>query len=83
MSNPVDKKKKQVEEQIFYHLMQIVQSFPQYSVAQHLAHVLRRKGETDESYFWSDEKLLKKFEAYREELDGELNVSNTLEVYAD
>ena len=62
MSKPVDKKKKQVEEQIFYNLMQIVQSFPQYSVAQHLAHVLKRKGDSEEFYFWSDERLLKKFE---------------------
>lgn len=74
MSKPIDKRKKQVEEQIFFNLMQIVQSFPQYSVAQHLAHILRRKLDAEECYHWADDKLLKKFEDYRDELERELSV---------
>ena len=78
-TKPIDKKKKQIEEQIFYNLMQIVKDFPQYTVSEHLLHVLRRKGDVEEAYFWSDEKLLKRFESYRDELDNELNPT----AYAD
>lgn len=74
MSKPIDKKRKQVEEQVFYHLMQIVQTYPQYTIAQHLSHLLRTKGDKEEFFFWSDEKLLKKFEDYKDELDRELSV---------
>ena len=74
-TKPFDKKKKQVEEQIFYHLMLIVQSYPQYSIAQHIAHVMRKKGDLEEAYYWNDEKLLKRFEEYRDELDRELNLT--------
>jgi triphosphoribosyl-dephospho-CoA synthetase len=72
MPKPIDKRKKAIEEQVFYNLLQIVQSFPQYTIAQHLAHVLRKKQELEEFYYWNDEKLLKKFEEYRDELDREL-----------
>ena len=75
MSKPIDKKKKQVEEQIFYHLMQIVQNYPQYNVAQHLAHILRKRGDAEEAYYWDDEKLLRRFEDYHDELDRELNIT--------
>jgi hypothetical protein len=77
MSKPIDKKKKQVEEQIFYNLMQIVQSFPQYTLAQHLVHVMRRKSDLEECYYWNDEKFLKKFEDYRDELGNELSFQVT------
>lgn len=69
---PVDKEKKATEEQIFYNLMRIVQEYPQYSLAQHFVHVLRTKGDKEEAYYWSDKKLLKKFEDYKDELDNEL-----------
>lgn len=72
MSHPFDKRRKQLEEQIFYNLVQIVQLYPQYTLAQHLAHVLRRKDSGEQFYFWSDEQLLKKFEDYKDELDKEL-----------
>lgn len=63
--------------------MQIVQSFPQYSVAQHLVHATRRKTDYGETlYHWDDEKLLKKIEAYRDELEKELTPP-TFEAYAD
>ena len=74
MSKPIDKRKKQVEEQIFYNLMQIVQTYPQYTVAQHLSHILRSKGDAEEFFFWGDDKLLKKFEDYHDELSRELSI---------
>lgn len=72
-NKPVDKNRKQIEEQIFYNLMRIVQEYPQYSFSQHLAHVLRSKGDPEQSYYWDNTKLLKKFEDYRDELDRELS----------
>lgn len=73
MSNkPVDREKKATEEQVFYNLMRIVQEYPQYSIAQHLWHVLRTKGEGEGPYHWTDKTLLKKFEDYKDELDQEL-----------
>lgn len=73
ITKPIDKRKKQIEEQVFYNIMKIVQDYPQYSIIQHIVHVSRRKGDVQDPYFWSDEKLLKKFEDYRDELDNELN----------
>lgn len=73
MSKPIDKRKRQIEEQIFYNLMQIVQTFPQYTLTQHMVHVLRRKGDAQEAYEWDIEKLLKKFENYLDELNSELS----------
>lgn len=62
----------QVEQQILYNLAQIVEAFPQYTVSQHLLHILRRKNEDKEAYFWSEELLLSKVEDYYEELKVEL-----------
>lgn len=66
------KQQVQVEQQILYNLSQIVEVFPQYTLAQHMAHFLRRKNEKKESYEWSDELLLKKIEAYHDELKRDL-----------
>lgn len=76
---PVDKERKGIEEQIFYNLMRIVQEYPQYSIAQHIWHVLRTKGDKEGPYYWTDKALLKKFEDYKDELDKELNLEETLE----
>lgn len=72
IQKPFDKKRKQTEEQIFYNFMQIVQQFPQYSISQHIAHFQREKGDSEDHYFWSNEKLLKRIENYKDELDKEL-----------
>ncbi len=72
IQKPIDKKRKQIEEQVFYNFMQVVQQFPQYSISQHLSHFLRKKEDSEEAYFWSNEKLLKKVEAYKDELELEL-----------
>lgn len=67
MSN--NKKQLQIKQQIFHHLVEIVELFPQYTTAQHLIHIMRpRTG----SYQWTEEELLKKFEKYRDELENEL-----------
>lgn len=68
----VDKQNMQTKQLIFHNLMQIVETFPQYSVTKHLYHILRRKGDPEEVYDWADEKLLKKFEDYKDELEIEL-----------
>lgn len=69
---PKTKNQVQVEQQILYNLAQVVEAFPQYTTAQHLLHILRRKKEVKESYDWSDELLLSKFEAYYDELKTDL-----------
>ena len=63
----------QEEQQILYLLAQIVEAFPQYTIAQHLAHITRKKSELLESYHWSNPLLLKKFEGYYNELNQELS----------
>ena len=77
MNNPIDKNRKQTEEQIFYNLMRIVQEYPQYTISQHLSHVLRTKGDSEQAYYWDNQKLLKKFEDYRDELDRELSTTTS------
>lgn len=68
--NKVDKQKMQITSQIFRNLTEIVELYPQYTFAQHLASIQRRKS-TDgkEFYFWSDEELLKNVEKHKLELE--------------
>lgn len=77
----MDKKSKesiQHQQQILHLLVNIAEMYPQYTLAQHFAHVLRRKSERQEPYFWSDDLLLKKFEDYYDELKNDLanNISD-------
>lgn len=58
----------QIEQQFLYNLAQIIEAFPQYKVAEHLAHFLRKKGENQEFYYWSNTLLLQKLEEYYSEL---------------
>ena len=67
-----DKKTMQVQQQILYNLVQILDIFPQYSVTQHLWHIMRTKGIEKEPYFWDDVTLLSKIESYYQELNTEL-----------
>lgn len=76
MNNIADKHTMQIKQLIFHNIMQIVEQFPQYTVAQHLYFILRRKGDKEEIYNWSDGKVLKKFEDYKDELETEL--ANTI-----
>lgn len=66
------KEQVQIEQQILYNLSQILEAFPQYNFTQHLCHILRKKSELKDVYFWGDEKLLSKVEEYYEELKTEL-----------
>lgn len=69
--NVKTKNQVQVEQQILHMLAQVIEAFPQYTVSQHLLHVLRKKTDTKEPYFWSEELLLRKLEEYNEELVSE------------
>ena len=41
-----------VEQQFLYNLAQVIEAFPQYKIAQHLIHFLRRKGDLRDVYAW-------------------------------
>lgn len=67
-----DKVRMQTTQQIFHNLLEIVELYPQYSVAQHLAAISRKKSSTGKELFhWSDQELLKKIENHKTELEGE------------
>ena len=72
MDKVIKKKDAQVREQIFHNFVNILDLFPQYTIAQHLSHILRKKDDIKAPYFWSNEELLKKFEKYHDELNNEL-----------
>jgi hypothetical protein len=59
----------QTKQQIFHQFIELVELFPQYSITQHMIHVLRPQ---TGCYTWTDAELLKKFEKYRDELEREL-----------
>lgn len=65
----MSKQEAQIKQQIFHHFMEIIELFPQYTVAQHLVHIMRPRSE---AYKFTSEQLLKKFENYRDELENEL-----------
>jgi hypothetical protein len=67
-----NKQKIQTKQQIFHNFVEIVELFPQYTISQHILHVMRPQ---TGSYQWSDEELLKKFEKYRDELENDLTDS--------
>lgn len=61
------------EQQFLYTLAQIIEIFPQYTIAQHLSHFMRTKGlESKDVYFWQDETILRKLESYYDELKSDL-----------
>jgi len=60
------------EQQFLYILSKVVETFPQYTMAQHLLHVFRRKTEIQIPYFWTDELSLRRIEEYYDELVKEL-----------
>lgn len=74
MDNSTEKKRIQTREQIMYNIVQVLQNFPQYTVPQHFLHVLRKKNDPLEPYFWSEEEFLKKWEHYYDELLNELAI---------
>lgn len=80
IQRPFDKKRKQIEEQVFYNFMQVVQQYPQYTISQHICHFQRKKSDKEDAYYWGNEKLLKKIEDYKDELDHELIISSEEEI---
>lgn len=68
-----DRSKVQVEQQFIYLIMNIIETYPQYSLSQHLCHILRKKNEGEEAYYWDEEKFLKKVEDYYDELNNEFS----------
>lgn len=72
-----DKQKLQVEQQIFHSLIELVALYPKYTIAQHLAGILRKKNPAiKEFYFWDNATLLKRVESYKDELENEEIIYN-------
>lgn len=73
----MEKNREQIklEQLILYNLVQINELFPQYSISQHLWHILRTKG-GEQPYYWDNNKLLNKIEQYLDELHTDLANSN-------
>lgn len=65
----------QIEQQVLFNLVKILESFPQYSISQHLWHILRTKGTDEDPYFWGNNLTLAKIESYYNELNNELILS--------
>lgn len=70
------KSKIQTQQQFIYTLANAIEMYPQYTIAQHLLHFLRKKNEPKEPYSWEDELLLKKVEDYYDELNSDLAKNN-------
>lgn len=68
-----DKSRVQIEQQFIYLIMNIIENYPQYSINQHLCHILRKKSDPQQSYYWTEENFLKKVEDYYDELNSEFS----------
>lgn len=67
-----DKKKMQTTQQIFHILLELTELYPQYTICQHVAGIVRKKKVgVSEFYFWSNEQLLKRIESYKQELEND------------
>lgn len=60
--------------QIFYYLVNVAEMYPQYTIAQHFSHIMRKKDDLQDPYFWSNQKMLSKIEGYYEELNNDLHL---------
>ncbi len=61
-----------VQKEIIRNIGELMVLYPQYTASQHLVHFLRSLGDEEKAYSWTNQKLLKKIENYREELANEL-----------
>lgn len=61
-----------LEQQFMYNFNKVIETFPQYTIAQHMAHLMRKKTDDRQSYYWTNEKALSTIEAYYDELLNEL-----------
>lgn len=74
-----DKTRMQINQQIFHNLLEIAELYPQYTLSQHLATILRRKDPKVKEFFhWKDDELLKRIEQHKSELEGDdlMNISD-------
>ena len=81
-----DRKRMQTNQQIFHNLLEIAELYPQYSLAQHLASILRRKDTTGKEFFyWKDDELLKRIEQHKQELEGDdlMNITDEDDALVD
>lgn len=62
----------QQEKRALHTLIKIIESFPQYTITQHMCHIMRTKGDGSTLYEWDTEKFLKSTEKYYDELLNEL-----------
>jgi hypothetical protein len=60
-----------VKSLVFRELAEAVELFPDYSIVQHICHVIRKKGAGKDPYFLSDNDLLTRLETYVRELKEE------------
>lgn len=71
-STKPDRDEMQVKQQISHNLLEIWELYPQFSIAKHLAVILRKKDKTGngkEAYHWDNAELLKRIQQYRKELE--------------
>lgn len=73
------KQQLQVEQRFLYTLAQVIEVCPQYTIAQHITHFLRKKNALQEAYFWTDLQLLKRLEDYYDEIKTDLITNNNEE----
>lgn len=75
--NKIDREEMQVRQQFFHEFIEVVDNYPKYPIAQHLAAFLRRKSVTGKEFFhWSNKELLNRLEQYKKELGGEELMNN-------
>jgi hypothetical protein len=80
-----DKKRMRVNQQVFHNLLEITELYPQYSLCQHFAAILRRKDVKAKEFFhWKDEELLKHIEQHKQELEGDdlMNIGDEEETFS-
>ena len=77
MINKKTKEESMAQQQMIHLLVNIIQMFGQYTVSQHLTHILRKKNEKKEVYDWNDTFLLSIIEKYYDELQNDLITQET------
>ena len=71
-----DKEIVQQEKRALHTLVKIIESFPQYTIAQHMCHIMRTKGDGSVLYEWGTDKFLRATEKYYDELLSDLATNN-------
>lgn len=61
-----------IRQLIIHGLVEILELYPQYSIAQHLCYLTDRKLEGKDCYKFTDNEILKEIEKYNEKLEEEV-----------